>query len=67
VKPGTKTGTKTPNPKSVSQKKVYFTVFLARNHSQTPTKNISKTLPSDDDYNYDADAWTSEGEKDLKS
>ncbi|KAJ7819883.1 hypothetical protein B0H13DRAFT_1921508 [Mycena leptocephala] len=51
VKPGTKTGTKTPNPKSVSQKK-------------TPTKNISKTLPSDDDYNYDADAWTSESEKD---
>jgi hypothetical protein len=33
-------------------------------HSQTPTKNISKTLPSDDDYNYDADAWTSESEKD---
>ncbi|KAJ7852722.1 hypothetical protein B0H13DRAFT_1904449 [Mycena leptocephala] len=34
--------------------------------SQTPTKNISKTLPSDDDYNYDADAWTSEGKPTSK-
>jgi hypothetical protein len=61
-----------PNSKSISQKKVsllrYFTVFFARNHLQTPvtTKKLSNIAPSDDDYNYDADACISENEKDPK-
>ncbi|KAJ7836102.1 hypothetical protein B0H13DRAFT_2368995 [Mycena leptocephala] len=49
-----KPGNETPNLKSVSQKK-------------TSTKKISKTVPSDDDYDYNADAYASQNENDLQN
>ncbi|KAJ7855393.1 hypothetical protein B0H13DRAFT_1903143 [Mycena leptocephala] len=49
-----KPGNETPNLKSVSQKK-------------TSTKKISKTVSSDDDYDYNADAYASENENDLQN